>query len=145
MTEWIYTRPLAATGEPLPQMWGMTAALAIEQLQREVDALKTAQTLANDGLSAAELSKANDELRRMVNAGNDDCYDMSSRVVELKAENAALRDAVLAFHHRWGKWILAQPESTALSSALAFGREYEALLDAAGVPDEQEPPKESQP
>ena len=52
---------------------------------------------------------------------------------ELAAERAradALAEAVEAFHARFADWIPHQSEDVSLSTALAFGQEYEEEQDA---------------
>lgn len=50
--------------------------------------------------------------------------EQSERIATLKAAWDALND-------RYGLWILQQPEAVAFSAAMAFGKEYEAMQDAA--------------
>jgi hypothetical protein len=49
---------------------------------------------------------------------------------KLEAENKRLREANDAFRARFNEWIMQQDEGVKLSTALAFGAEYENLLDA---------------
>jgi hypothetical protein len=52
------------------------------------------------------------------------------QIAELEAENKRLREASDAFRARFNEWIMRQDEGVKLSTALAFGAEYENLLDA---------------
>jgi hypothetical protein len=49
---------------------------------------------------------------------------------KLESKNKRLRDASDAFRARFNEWIMQQDEGVKLSTALAFGAEYDNLIDA---------------
>jgi hypothetical protein len=56
--------------------------------------------------------------------------DYHMRCAKLEAENKRLREANDAFRARFNEWIMQQDEGVKLSTALAFGAEYDNLIDA---------------
>jgi hypothetical protein len=71
-------------------------------------------------------------LRSQLLAAWDASQREAAQAAELRDDLKELRTAAQAFAERVGAWGMAQDEDTKLSTALAFGEEYEALQMALG-------------